>query len=178
MKGEYGTYDNWANLAAKKAKRVDPKANPQAGDNTQFWNKLQIWNNNLETETSTATNLFLMSYRLGYSRQDKKLRKLSLFIATKVDDVDRCLARGADLLESIEALLKYRATRFFAVMMICEVRHVKGQAASSRQRWAKRSQDTLKICFFLSKCRFLSLVPWEINRRNHGHDEGHVRRRR
>ncbi|CBJ48427.1 conserved unknown protein [Ectocarpus siliculosus] len=31
VKGEYGTYDNWANLAAKKAKRVDPKANPQAG---------------------------------------------------------------------------------------------------------------------------------------------------
>ncbi|CAM9221808.1 unnamed protein product [Ectocarpus sp. 13 AM-2016] len=31
VKGEYGTYDNWANLAAKKAKRVDTKANPQAG---------------------------------------------------------------------------------------------------------------------------------------------------
>ncbi|CAB1119847.1 unnamed protein product [Ectocarpus sp. CCAP 1310/34] len=31
VKGEYGTYDNWANLAAKKAKRVDTKADPQAG---------------------------------------------------------------------------------------------------------------------------------------------------
>ncbi|CAM9208014.1 unnamed protein product, partial [Ectocarpus sp. 4 AP-2014] len=31
VKGEYGTYDNWASLAAKKAKKVDTKANPQAG---------------------------------------------------------------------------------------------------------------------------------------------------
>ncbi|CAM9687006.1 unnamed protein product [Ectocarpus fasciculatus] len=31
VKGEYGSYENWANLAAKKAKKIDTKANPQAG---------------------------------------------------------------------------------------------------------------------------------------------------
>lgn len=31
MKGEFGSYDSWSNLAAKKQKRVDAKADPQAG---------------------------------------------------------------------------------------------------------------------------------------------------
>lgn len=34
VKGEYGSYDNWSNLAAKKQKKVDTKANPQAGTST------------------------------------------------------------------------------------------------------------------------------------------------
>ncbi|CAN0330409.1 unnamed protein product, partial [Hapterophycus canaliculatus] len=29
VKGEYGSYDHWSNLAAKKPKRADPKADPQ-----------------------------------------------------------------------------------------------------------------------------------------------------